>query len=147
MRRYLTLRLLQSLVLLLLVFVAAGSVFGGVEIVTVAYTEERGVPAAAAWVLAGYAVGSLLAGLAYGALDGSGPPGRRFFVAALGFAAGMVPLALVEGVVGLAVVLLVPEGIGRLFEVIAERLRPRRIDSVPVSPDLARLSRALGAKR
>jgi ABC-type branched-subunit amino acid transport system permease subunit len=50
------------------------------------------------------------------------------------------------GLLLLAVVLLVPEGIGRLFEVIAERLRPRRIESIPVSPDLPRLARALGAK-
>jgi branched-chain amino acid transport system permease protein len=50
------------------------------------------------------------------------------------------------GLLLLAVVLLVPEGIGRLFEVIAERLWPRRIESIPVSPDLPRLARALGAK-
>ena len=51
------------------------------------------------------------------------------------------------GLLLLAVVLLVPEGIGRVFEVIAERLRPRRIESVPVSPDLPRLARALGTRR
>ena len=51
------------------------------------------------------------------------------------------------GLLLLAVVLLVPEGIGRLFAVIAERLRPRRIESVPVSPDLPRLARALGERR
>ncbi len=51
------------------------------------------------------------------------------------------------GLLLLAVVLLVPEGIGRVFEVIAERLRPRRIASVPVSPDLPRLARALRAQR
>ena len=51
------------------------------------------------------------------------------------------------GLLLLAVVLLVPEGIGRVFEVIAERLRPRRIESVPVSPDLRRLARALGTQR
>jgi branched-chain amino acid transport system permease protein len=51
------------------------------------------------------------------------------------------------GLLLLAVVLLVPEGIGRVFEVIAERLRPRRIESVPVSPDLPRLARALEARR
>jgi len=51
------------------------------------------------------------------------------------------------GLLLLAVVLLVPEGIGRLFEVITERFRPRRIASVPVSPDLPRLARALGARR
>lgn len=47
------------------------------------------------------------------------------------------------GLLLLAVVLLVPEGIGRVFEVIAERLRGHRTESVPVSPDLPRLARAL----
>jgi len=51
------------------------------------------------------------------------------------------------GLLLLVVVLLVPEGIGRVFEVIAERLRPRRIESIPVRPDLDRLTRALQRPR
>lgn len=47
----------------------------------------------------------------------------------------------------LLVVLVVPEGIGRLFEVIAERIRPRKAASVPVRPDLPRLSQAIRAVR
>lgn len=47
------------------------------------------------------------------------------------------------GLLLLLVVLVVPEGIGRLFEVIGERLRPRKVESVPVRPDLARLARAI----
>lgn len=59
----------------------------------------------------------------------------------------VAPLAklgnLFYGVLLLAVVLIVPEGIGRLFEVIGERLRPRTVHREPVTPDLARLARAL----
>jgi len=47
------------------------------------------------------------------------------------------------GLLLLLVVLVVPEGIGRLFEVIGERLRPRKVESVPVRPDLPRLARAI----
>ena len=47
------------------------------------------------------------------------------------------------GLLLLVVVLVVPEGIGRMFEVISERLRPRTVHREPISPDLARLSRAL----
>jgi branched-chain amino acid transport system permease protein len=47
------------------------------------------------------------------------------------------------GLLLLLVVLVVPEGIGRLFEVVSERLRPRRLASVPVKPDLPRLARAI----
>lgn len=59
----------------------------------------------------------------------------------------VAPLAklgnLFYGLMLLAVVLVVPEGIGRLFEVIGERLRPRTVHREPVTPDLARLARAL----
>lgn len=48
------------------------------------------------------------------------------------------------GLLLLVVVLVVPEGIGRMFEVISERLRPRTVHREPISPDLERLSRALG---
>jgi ABC-type branched-subunit amino acid transport system permease subunit len=48
------------------------------------------------------------------------------------------------GLILLLVVLLVPEGIGRVFELVIERIRPRKISSVPVSPDLNRLAAAIG---
>jgi ABC-type branched-subunit amino acid transport system permease subunit len=51
------------------------------------------------------------------------------------------------GLLLLAVVLVVPEGIGRVFEMIAARLRPRPTASVLVSPDLPRLARALQEQR
>jgi branched-chain amino acid transport system permease protein len=47
------------------------------------------------------------------------------------------------GLLLLVVVLLVPEGIGRLFELALERLRPRKLESAPVHPDLGRLSAAI----
>ncbi len=60
----------------------------------------------------------------------------------------VAPLAklgnLFYGLLLLVVVLVVPEGIGRMFEVISERLRPRTVHREPISPDLKRLSRALG---
>lgn len=59
----------------------------------------------------------------------------------------VAPLAklgnLFYGVLLLVVVLVVPEGIGRVFEIVGERLRPREVHREPVSPDLPRLARAL----
>lgn len=59
----------------------------------------------------------------------------------------VAPLAklgnLFYGVLLLVVVLVVPEGIGRMFEIIAERIRPRVVHREPVTPDLARLARIL----
>jgi branched-chain amino acid transport system permease protein len=63
----------------------------------------------------------------------------------------VAPLAklgnLFYGLLLLVVVLVVPEGIGRMFEIVAERLRPRRVGHAAIAPDLARLSRAIGGLR
>ena len=59
----------------------------------------------------------------------------------------MAPLAKLGnffyGLTLLAVVLLIPEGLQRLFEVLTEKLRPRRIESHVVTPDLTRLAAAI----
>ena len=59
----------------------------------------------------------------------------------------VAPLAklgnLFYGVLLLAVVLLVPEGIGRLFEVLLARLRPERAASHVLEPDTERLAAAI----
>jgi ABC-type branched-subunit amino acid transport system permease subunit len=47
------------------------------------------------------------------------------------------------GLLLLVVVLVVPEGIGRMFEIISERLRPRTVHREPITPDLIRLAKAL----
>lgn len=49
------------------------------------------------------------------------------------------------GLLLLAVVLLVPEGIGHLVDVARNRLRPRNLASVPIAPDAERLARCLRA--
>jgi branched-chain amino acid transport system permease protein len=60
------------------------------------------------------------------------------------FAAPLAKLGhLFYGLLLLVVVLVVPEGIGRMFEMIGERLRPRTVHREPVTPDLARLARVL----
>jgi branched-chain amino acid transport system permease protein len=47
------------------------------------------------------------------------------------------------GLLLLVVVLVVPEGLGRVFEVLIERLRPTPVRHDEITPDLARLSRAI----
>src|SRR5204862_1192541 len=54
---------------------------------------------------------------------------------------------LLYGLLLLLVVLLVPEGIGRLFEVLVARVRGQRVESKPVAPDLARLTAAIKVRR
>lgn len=50
------------------------------------------------------------------------------------------------GLLLLAVVLIVPEGIGRVFEVVAERLRPRAARHDEIVPDLPRLASAIRSR-
>lgn len=66
-----------GLQVLVTAFVATGAIFGAVDVVTVAFAEERGHKAAASLVLAVYALGSCLAGAVFGLvhLRGSRPPG------------------------------------------------------------------------
>jgi ABC-type branched-subunit amino acid transport system permease subunit len=47
------------------------------------------------------------------------------------------------GLLLLVVVLVVPEGIGRLIEVLMERIRPRKIGSAAIEPELERLAAAI----
>lgn len=51
------------------------------------------------------------------------------------------------GLLLLMVVLLLPEGIGRVFELVIERIRPRPAGSHVVNPDLGRLAAAIGKGR
>ncbi len=83
---------------LVVTFVCVGGIFGAVEVVTVAFTDERGVPGAAGGVLAAFALGSLLAGLGYGAVHWQSPAGPRFVLGVLLLASGVAPVALVDRV-------------------------------------------------
>lgn len=78
---------------LALAFVGTGVVFGSVEVIAVAFTAERGAPAAAGLVLALYSVGSLLAGLVFGAVTWRGSLPRRFRLGAVGMAVLIAPVA------------------------------------------------------
>ncbi len=62
---------------LLAVCLATGAVFGSMEVVTIAFADQRGHRAAAGAVLALQAAGSCAAGLLYGALRPAGPAERR----------------------------------------------------------------------
>ncbi|MET7381103.1 MFS transporter [Streptomyces sp. NPDC005526] len=61
----------------LAVCLAMGAVFGAMEVVTVAFADDRGHRSAAGVALGLQAAGSCVAGLVYGALRPSGPAARR----------------------------------------------------------------------
>lgn len=76
---------------------AMGVVFGGIEVATVAFAEELGSKAGSGLLLAVMALGSLLAGLAYGMVHWRRSNPVRFRWGMLGLAVATVPLPFVEG--------------------------------------------------
>ena len=88
----------RTLVPLVVVMFALGSLFGGAEVVTVAFAEEQGSQAYAGPLLAVWALGSLLAGLVTGALTFRNRPTDRVKLGALGMCAAMAPLAFIDSV-------------------------------------------------
>lgn len=81
----------RGLQVLVTTFVATGAIFGAVDVVTVAFAEERGHKGAASVVLALYATGSCTAGILFGLLPPSGTPARRWLVGVCAMAVSMIP--------------------------------------------------------
>ncbi|MCW2620908.1 MAG: major facilitator superfamily 1 [Frankiales bacterium] len=79
-----------------------GLVFGGVEVLMVAFAEERDSGSGAGALLACVAAGSAVAGLAYGARPWRSSLDRRFRTALLLLALGSVPLLLAPSVLLMA---------------------------------------------
>jgi MFS family permease len=97
----------QGLWVLILTFVGVGSIFGSVDVVTVAFADHLHHKALASVVLAVYALGSCVAGIVFGALRLHGPLSRRFLVGIVTMAVSMLPLLFVKNLVALAAALFV----------------------------------------
>ncbi|MGW7820875.1 MFS transporter [Streptomyces puniciscabiei] len=96
-----------GLQVLVATFVATGAIFGSVDVVTVAFADERGHKGAASIVLALYAAGSCVAGAVFGLLRFAGVPERRWLLGVAAMAVSMIPLLLVGNLPLLAVALFV----------------------------------------
>ena len=99
----------MPLVVVVMFFI--GGVFGGVEISAVAFADHEGRPELAGPLLACYATGSMLAGLAYGAIHWRVPLTRRLLLGALVMTATVALLPVVDRPAVLAPALLLA-GIG-----------------------------------
>jgi MFS family permease len=90
-----------ALVVVAITYLAVGVVFGAIDVVVVGFAEAEGQPAAAGVVLAVYAVGSLLAGLAYGVLPLPGTLVTRFVACAVLFGVAAQAMLVVGSLVWL----------------------------------------------
>ena len=96
-----------ALRVIILVMVGLGGVFGSVEVIVVAFAEEHGRKGAAGFILAAWALGSLISGILYGVVHWRASLARRLLVACPVFAVSIVPLPFVPSLPVLAAVIFV----------------------------------------
>ncbi|MBT9185625.1 MFS transporter [Pectobacterium punjabense] len=93
--------------LLTLLMIAMGIIVGTVDIVSVAFAEQRSQPAAASLILSAYAIGSCLAGLLFGALKLRTALHHLLLLGGLATAITTLPLLLVNSLPALAAAVLI----------------------------------------
>ena len=79
---------------------AIGAIFGTAEVTVVAYAEASGQKGAASFILAGYAAGSFIVGLVFGAMKLEMPLSRRLVIAIVVAALTTMPLLFVGNIPG-----------------------------------------------
>jgi MFS family permease len=104
--------LMPGMPILAVTFVAMGTIFGASDVATVAFAQEQGNQGLSGLILAAFALGSMVAGLVYGALHLRSSLSVRFVIGLVGLAAGvslflvthsLLSLAAVMSVTGLAI--------------------------------------------
>ena len=83
--------------------IAMGIIVGVIDVVSVAFAQHQGQPAAASIVLSVYAIGSCLAGIAFGAMRSKLPLPRLFLYGGVATAVTTLPLLLASNIFGLSV--------------------------------------------
>ncbi|UCN15105.1 MFS transporter [Cellulomonas iranensis] len=96
-----------GMLVIILVFVAIGGIFGATDVATVAFAEEQGSKGAAGLILAVLALGSLISGLLYGARHWVSPLHRRFAIGVVALAIGVCAFFLTQSLWALAGVMFV----------------------------------------
>lgn len=97
----------RSMAVVSAVFVAMGAIFGATDVAVVAFAEEEGNKGVAGVILAVFALGSLLSGLAYGSRHFVRPLWQRFVLGMLALAAGVSLFSLAHSLPVLAAVMFV----------------------------------------
>jgi MFS family permease len=86
---------------------ALGAMFGGAEVTTVAFADERGATGRSGLLLAVWAAGSLISGVVTGAIAWRRGPVVRLRIGAAALIVAMAPLTLIDSMVLLGAVLFV----------------------------------------
>jgi predicted MFS family arabinose efflux permease len=100
-----------GMVLLAVAMIGMGGAFGTVEVTVAAFASQHGARTQSGIVLAAFAMGSGLAGLAYGTRQWRAPLSLRFLVSSVVFTA-LLPIMLLAGNVVMVAVLVALVGLG-----------------------------------
>ncbi|TRW44151.1 MFS transporter [Georgenia yuyongxinii] len=92
---------------IVVVFMFVGGIFGATDVAVVAFTAEHGRPGAAGVLLGIFSLGSVIAGLLYGAHTWTGPAWRRFLVGVVALAVGTALFLLVDSLAVMGAVMFV----------------------------------------
>jgi MFS family permease len=96
-----------ALRVLIVALAGMGVIVGTIDVVSVAFAEAEGRPAAASLVLSFYALGSCIAGLAFGAVRIGLPLATLFLIGAGMTAASTLPLLFAGGIGSLAIMMFI----------------------------------------
>ena len=96
-----------AVVILMMALLGLGTIVGTVDVVSVAFAQHQGQPAAASIVLSVYALGSCIAGLVFGTLKLKTPLPTLFLFGAAATALTVVPLMWVSSIATLAAAMFV----------------------------------------
>ena len=106
-----------------------GLILGAVELLVVAFAEAKGSPGAASYVMAVFALGSMVSAVVVGSRSWATPPQQRFVVSAVGLTLGTIPILLASTIPWMAVaVFLTGMGIAPTMiaaNTVVESLAPR----------------------
>jgi MFS family permease len=117
----------KGMALIAIVMVFMGAVFGSAEVTMVAFCGQHGQRSSAGWVVASFAGGSAIAGIAYGAIHWRVSLLHRFVLSSLAFgvlpflyfaATSTVTLALLTAVVGLGIAPTLIGGFGLVDQIV-----------------------------
>lgn len=92
---------------LIFLMIMMGFIVGTIDIVSVAFAELKGRPAAASLILSTYAVGSCLAGLVFGALKFNLSAPKLLLLGGLATALATLPMLIINTLFGLSIVVFI----------------------------------------
>jgi MFS family permease len=96
-----------GMVVLCLAMTCVGVIFGSMEVLAIAFAEERRHLDRAGAVLAGFALGSLLAGLGYGTVQWRTGAGHRFRLGVVLLAAGVTPVLFAQNLLQMSIIVFI----------------------------------------